>query len=102
MTHQLHQGSAADTADKPQGGGAATPRLKNSPTVAQLRSQLADAALAWAKADRALDAAVRQFRLIHPVLDARIDDPFFRALLDAYDAPEALMAELAAKIEALE
>lgn len=67
----------------------------------QLRAQLADAALAWAKADRALEAAVRQFRLIHPGLDARIDDPFFRALLDACDAPEALMADLAAKIEAM-
>lgn len=66
-----------------------------------LRSQLADAALAWVSADRALEAAIRGARVHHPGFDASMADPSVRAALDAYDAPEALMAELAAKIEAL-
>lgn len=85
--NQLHQGSAAPRpADKPQGGGGPSPRLKNSPTVEALRSQLADAALEWAAADRALDGG---------------DDGNLDELCRRRQDCDRRLRELAAKIEAI-
>lgn len=85
---QLHQGSAARPADKPQGGGAGTPRLKNSPTLAQLRSQLADAALEWARADE----LIRYVDFNRNTL---------RAMCIRREIAALRMGQLAAKIEAV-
>ena len=82
---QLHQGSAGCTADKPQGGGEGTPRLKNSPTVAELRSLLADATMEWA----AVDGASRKYCLSR--LETRITREAF----------ENIMRDLAATIEVM-